>query len=159
MQQDTNTTFEITNGQQQYQTPLQSDNQYAQYSQPMNTQQQYPPVPPQQNQMGAPRGQQELIIVHTQGVNAQGTNEIQSQILCNQSRFPILITCPYCSKQGTTRIEYKSGSGTWCCCFIIYLFSCILCWIPFVNDKCQDANHMCSNCGALVGSCLYKACG
>ncbi|CAD8121230.1 unnamed protein product [Paramecium sonneborni] len=165
MQQDTNTTFEIQDPNQQYQAPIQVETQQVVYTQPMNADQaQYPPLPlqPQQNfvvqgtpyQVGAPPGQQELIIV-----NSQGINSAQSQMLCNQSRFPILITCPYCQKQGTTRIEYATGSGTWCCCFILFLFYCILCWVPFVSDKCQDSNHMCSNCGALVGSCSYKVCG
>ncbi|CAD8072233.1 unnamed protein product [Paramecium primaurelia] len=167
MQQDTNTTFEIADGQQQYQAPLQPQTQQVVYTQPMNTYQsqpQYPPPPinPQQNiivqgapyQVGSPPGQQELIVV-----NAQLGNTTQSQILCNQSRFPILMTCPYCQKQGTTRIDFQAGSGTWCCCFILFLFICCICWVPFVADGCRDANHMCPSCGQLVGSCPYKVCG
>ncbi|CAD8121909.1 unnamed protein product [Paramecium sonneborni] len=83
----------------------------------------------------------------------------QAGLLCNQSRMSIFITCPNCKQQGTTKVEYKSGSGTWCCCFILFIFIFLICWIPFVNKKCQDANHSCLNCGVLLGSCPYKVCG
>ncbi|CAD8112953.1 unnamed protein product [Paramecium primaurelia] len=158
MQQDTNTTFEIQDGQQQYQVPLQTDNQQV-YTQPMNnyaSQPQYTPNPQQVVRVqGSPYpAQQELVVVNNQLANAT-----QSQILCNSSRFAILMTCPYCQKQGLTKIDFKAGSGTWCCCFILFLFICCICWVPFVAEKCQDVNHLCSSCGQLVGSCPYKVCG
>ncbi|CAD8121911.1 unnamed protein product [Paramecium sonneborni] len=164
MQQDNSKAYLIEERQQDY------------YQEPAKQQMQYPPLPTytppptyppqaQQQQFSAPQnvpyqtappqqGQPQIIVVN------QGNDNPHSVMLCNQSKFPILITCPYCKKEGITRIEFVAGSGTWLCCYLLFLFCYPLCcWIPFVSDSCRDANHMCNTCGALVGSCPYKVCG
>ncbi|CAD8190817.1 unnamed protein product [Paramecium octaurelia] len=159
MQQDTNSAMEMTDGQLQLQ-PVQIETKQVVYTQSMITTQsqpQYPPPPPppsnpqinivvQNAPYQPPPPPQEIIVVGN------------TAVLCTQTRFPILMTCPYCSKLGTTRINFQPGAGTWICCFILLLLVWICCWIPFVSDNCQDANHMCPNCGQLVGTCIYKVC-
>ncbi|CAK81226.1 unnamed protein product (macronuclear) [Paramecium tetraurelia] len=155
MQQDSNSSFEVTTAQQQYQVPLQTNQQQG-YGQSNNNYSSQPQYPPQNIKVqGSPYpGQQELVVVNTQMGNAT-----QSQLLCNQSRFPVPLTCPYCQRQGATKIDYQTGSGTWCCCFILALFICCICWVPFLGEKCKDATHSCPHCGQVVGMCPYKVCG
>ena len=47
--------------------------------------------------------------------------------------LPASIVCPYCQKQGMTRIEKKNGLIPWLACLIIFLFGGFLgcCLIPF----------------------------
>ncbi|KAH8867087.1 Lipopolysaccharide-induced tumor necrosis factor-alpha factor like [Schistosoma japonicum] len=71
---------------------------------------------------------------------------------------PAVILCPYCRKEITTRVDYKTGILTWVGCFGIFLvggiFGC--CLIPFCCDSCKDADHYCPLCNHYLG--LYRRC-
>ena len=63
--------------------------------------------------------------------------------------------CPQCHQQILTKLSYHSGDATWLYCFFMYLAGCQLCCcLPFCVDSCQDADHHCPHCDALIGK--YK---
>ncbi|RNA07282.1 lipopolysaccharide-induced tumor necrosis factor-alpha factor [Brachionus plicatilis] len=66
---------------------------------------------------------------------------------------PAHVTCPTCKAQVITRVNYKSGGGTWLICIGLCFIGCDLgCqFIPFCVDSCKDSHHYCPNCNAFLG--------
>ncbi|XP_075251657.1 uncharacterized protein LOC142344064 [Convolutriloba macropyga] len=69
-------------------------------------------------------------------------------------RVSVVVNCPNCHATVSTRVELNPGALAWIFCLGLLLFGCWLgcCLIPFCVDSCQDARHICPNCGATVGS-------
>ena len=70
---------------------------------------------------------------------------------------PAIITCPRCGYSGLTRTTTNFNIANFLCCWCTGL----LCWICFqcCRDKdinCNDANHFCAKCNAVLGT--YSAC-
>ncbi|KAL4426934.1 hypothetical protein ABPG74_017191 [Tetrahymena malaccensis] len=107
-----------------------------------NNYQQLPP-PQQSNQYQPPQA-----FVNTQVVLPRNADHSVS---------PITIQCPLCNQVGVTSVKSKVGSGTLCCAFIL-LVTTFCCFIPFLNENCQDKLHTCPNCNAQVGTHEYKVC-
>lgn len=80
---------------------------------------------------------------------------VQIRLVVTQSVFgpnPMVVTCPSCHQQTTSKIEYVPGSRTHLWAVIL----CLLCWplmcIPYCTDSCMNANHHCSKCGSYLGT-------
>ncbi|CAF1435841.1 unnamed protein product [Rotaria sordida] len=69
-----------------------------------------------------------------------------------RGEYPTQCTCPQCGNQIVTRTQKKAGALTWIICLVLFfVFLWFLCWIPFCIDSCQDTQHYCPSCGALLG--------
>ncbi|KAL4432981.1 hypothetical protein ABPG74_005354 [Tetrahymena malaccensis] len=128
--------------------------------------QQYYPYPPQAP-MPAPQmqnnNQNQMPAIQMMPVQQQGQplinnqqNQQNSVQLCQNSAYPIQVYCNSCQQEVTTEIEYKRGSGTFCCCFLLSIFIGCCCCIPLFNKKCQDKIHHCPKCQGIIGVCEYK---
>nr|ALG36745.1 lipopolysaccharide-induced tumor necrosis factor-alpha factor 1 [Brachionus koreanus] len=79
------------------------------------------------------------------------------QPVLNQALFlgknPSHVVCPQCKAQVVTRVNYKTGGGTWLICLGLCLIGCTLgCqFIPFCVDSCKDSEHYCPNCNTYLG--------
>lgn len=65
---------------------------------------------------------------------------------------PMLITCPSCGKNGTTRVDYRTGTKTHTCAFLLCaagLDSCAC--LPYCMDSMKDALHYCPHCRSYLG--------
>ena len=51
----------------------------------------------------------------------------------------------------TTKVQHIPGGFTWLMVVILFCFTGVCCFIPFLIDECKDAYHYCSNCGHLIG--------
>lgn len=45
--------------------------------------------------------------------------------------------CPKCKANTKSYITKGSGHMTWIWCLVLFFFTGILCWIPFVCDRCR----------------------
>jgi len=68
--------------------------------------------------------------------------------------YPTNMTCGNCHSQIVTQTVTRAGLLAWLICGALVLFGCWLgcCLIPFCVDDCQDVDHICPNCKAMVGS-------
>ena len=58
--------------------------------------------------------------------------------------------CPHCnSLAGFTKTKVI-GSATFFMCFILFLFTCVCCFLAFFMDDVMDTEVKCANCGAVV---------
>ena len=105
------------------------------YGQPMYGQQNYGPGPTNygqpMNQVGF--HQQPGPVVVVQGQNASGSY------------------CPVCNTNTGSRIDYEVSGNTWVWCILLFFFTGICCWIPFVCDDCKSRVVECSTCGGKKG--------
>ena len=66
-------------------------------------------------------------------------------------RYPVSMTCPSCHAQIQTAVDYQAGTMTWIVCFVLFFFTAICCFIPFLIDACKDAVHHCPACKVFIG--------
>ena len=69
---------------------------------------------------------------------------------------PVVMICPNCKVQITTKTESKLNCLAICCCLIFDLFYFIFQAIRKRNLCCCDIEHRCPRCGATLG--VYKSC-
>lgn len=90
--------------------------------------------------------------------NQVGSNVAEAAILKDSLRStPQYVGCPYCKKQGMTRVERSCS----CCNVLCCLFTALGPWLCFQacrgkDINCCDADHYCYACGNKLGH--YDAC-
>ncbi|XP_063683552.1 cell death-inducing p53-target protein 1 homolog [Bolinopsis microptera] len=67
------------------------------------------------------------------------------------SNNPMNMTCPNCHSQILTSVTYENGTMTWVICLVLFFFTAICCFIPFLVDGCKDAIHSCPSCNRMLG--------
>ncbi|KAJ5176583.1 uncharacterized protein N7482_002460 [Penicillium canariense] len=79
---------------------------------------------------------------------------VQKAVNVNQlGEEPRLVNCPFCNREGDTRVNKESmgatGMAAVCCC----LFGGIICaFLPYCMEMCHDSHHFCTNCGQKVAA-------
>ena len=63
---------------------------------------------------------------------------------------PLNMACGNCHTQIQTSVRYEVGENTWVLCFILFFFTGICCFIPFLVDCCKNAVHQCPSCNTLL---------
>uniref|UniRef100_A0A1I8FVK1 LITAF domain-containing protein n=2 Tax=Macrostomum lignano TaxID=282301 RepID=A0A1I8FVK1_9PLAT len=126
---------------QSYPPQQQPQQQQPQQQQPQQQQ-------PQQQQPQSQHQQQQQTVVNIQ------TASLPTATAYKLGRYPVPLTCPYCSSYVNTLVTYSPGSFTWLICFLLCIFGFALCClIPFCVDSCKDAHHSCPNCRGTIGFC------
>lgn len=65
---------------------------------------------------------------------------------------PMLITCPNCQKNVTTKVDYQSGDATHSCALLLCFMGCDSCvCLPYCMDSMKDALHYCPECRVYLG--------
>ena len=67
------------------------------------------------------------------------------------SKHPQNMNCSNCHAQIQTCVNYEFGTMTWLICAILFFFTGICCFIPFLIDDCKDAIHTCPACKSFIG--------
>ncbi|XP_031419911.1 cell death-inducing p53-target protein 1 homolog [Clupea harengus] len=69
-----------------------------------------------------------------------------------------ITTCTNCRQRVETRVNYKSGSYSWCMCILLSSFGLLLgcCLIPFFAKSCKDTHHSCPKCNVELS--VHKKC-
>ena len=104
---------------------------------------QYPPAgppPAQYNKGYPPQPQPPTVVV----VNA-GSSSIRF------TKNPMSMTCPNCHSQILTSVSYEEGTLTWILCLVLFFFTGICCFIPFLVNDCKNAIHQCPSCNRQLG--------
>lgn len=75
-------------------------------------------------------------------------------------RNPVVVVCPYCETQTTTRIRNYANAGTW---FIACLLGCLcwpacFCFFPFACRCCQQTDHYCTRCHQKISEVRPFTC-
>ena len=71
------------------------------------------------------------------------------EIKLKVSEVPVTASCPYCHQSILTEIEAQPGPFTLITAII--LAHCLLCCIPFINERFQDMKHSCPKCKSTIG--------
>ncbi|KAL7641530.1 UNVERIFIED_CONTAM: hypothetical protein RMT77_007401 [Armadillidium vulgare] len=68
-------------------------------------------------------------------------------------RSSMLLTCPYCQNNMSTRIVTSPSTTAHVLAFCLCVCGCWLgcCLIPYFVDSLQEVRHYCSNCNAYLG--------
>ncbi len=59
--------------------------------------------------------------------------------------------CPVCNTNTGSRVDFEVGGKTWMWCIILFFFTGICCWIPFVCEDCKERVVECATCGGRKG--------
>ncbi|CAF1327675.1 unnamed protein product [Adineta steineri] len=68
----------------------------------------------------------------------------------NFSDIPVRTQCPQCRKVVMSLVQDTVGLGTWLLALLLILIP-PLCFLPFFIKSCKDKEHLCPNCGAVIG--------
>jgi len=60
--------------------------------------------------------------------------------------------CPACGQRNMTRIVTVVGNTNHLYAGIVFLFTGICCFIPYLMDAMKDVEHRCGNCGVLLAT-------
>ena len=66
-------------------------------------------------------------------------------------RNSIKIKCPYCKKEGMTKVK-RTTDGTMICLILLFSLCIICCLFLLLGDEKYKYEHSCSNCNSLIGS-------
>ena len=59
--------------------------------------------------------------------------------------------CPVCNSNTGSRVDYEVGGKTWMWCIVLFFFTGICCWIPFVCEDCKERVVECATCNGRKG--------
>ena len=68
------------------------------------------------------------------------------------TKYPILVTCPFCRQVVHTKPITKVGTTAWSAAFVLSLVGCCLgcCFLPFCINDFKDVYHVCPNCSCTI---------
>lgn len=83
-------------------------------------------------------------------------DRLATPVMVNQpitlyGRYPITVSCPYCSQQVLTQTRTEIGSAAWFMCFFcaaVGLWPC--CLIPLCISGFHDTYHACPSCHKVI---------
>lgn len=123
-------------------------NQMNQYNYPYNQ----PPVQP----LGPPGvTYQQGVLIQTDAHGHQNATHFQAIHVDSPiplfGRNSIKVKCPYCQKEGMTKVKSTTDGGAIC---LVLLFSlCIICCLFLLcSDAIYKYEHSCSSCNAFIGA-------
>lgn len=66
---------------------------------------------------------------------------------------PIILTCPFCKAQTSTKTRSYPSALSWILCLVICLvgFWCGCCFIPLCVPGLRNVSHYCTNCSRFIG--------
>jgi lipopolysaccharide-induced tumor necrosis factor-alpha factor len=66
--------------------------------------------------------------------------------------YSVACECPNCHRNVQTQVEYKNGALTWMLCILLFIFTFICFFIPFLIKGTKDTIHICPNCRSIIGT-------
>jgi len=126
--------------------------------------QSYPPQGPQMVQQNLPPNQTNPNMVNYSPSSLEFREETLSiqmpQVLhqyCFQKLFPrkvsptpMIVHCPACNQQITTKTQRHVGVGALGCTLGLVVCCPQICWLPFCIKDCHDLYHRCPDCGYTI---------
>lgn len=95
----------------------------------------------------------------TQGNKKNNDNDFQDQIVNLNKALksnPKFVCCPYCNKQGNTKVEQSCSVCTGVLCVVgLGVFWALIQCCRSKDINCRDADHYCVGCGNKLAS--YKS--
>ncbi|KAJ8036927.1 Lipopolysaccharide-induced tumor necrosis factor-alpha factor-like [Holothuria leucospilota] len=140
-----------------------TDEKSAAYPPPPPLQQQAPPPPYSEGYAGLPTEQpQPAGYVPPQPVQPPTQTVVVTTVSNPPTRViyrdvPVMVQCPNCKNNVTSRVVFENGLLVWICVLAIaFLFQLWLgcCLIPLFIDALKDVRHTCPVCGIHLG--LYQ---
>ena len=93
--------------------------------------------------MSEPQNQEYPVIRDNQSPAYHNSNGLPDFTLV---AHPVRVTCPYCHKEGESKVTSKIGVIQWIVCLILCLVGCwCYCCIPFCIKDLRDATHTCQH--------------
>ena len=65
--------------------------------------------------------------------------------------YPVACECPVCHQHVTTMTHHENGALVWILCVVLFIFTLICFFIPFLIKKLKDVVHTCPNCRCVIG--------
>lgn len=95
----------------------------------------------------------DTIITNDNSLLQQKLNDLQNQLKSNEDN----ITCPFCKKEGITKVDKSCSFPTGVFCIFGGVFIPLLIQLCRKKDlNCTNADHYCACCGNKLVS--YKSC-
>ncbi|PMD17818.1 hypothetical protein NA56DRAFT_259737 [Hyaloscypha hepaticicola] len=63
-----------------------------------------------------------------------------------------LADCPSCGHRAVTRTARVVGYTTHAAALGVFVFTALMCWIPYLVDYLKDVEHRCGSCGVLLAT-------
>ncbi|KAL4473521.1 hypothetical protein ABPG74_022385 [Tetrahymena malaccensis] len=72
---------------------------------------------------------------------------------------PVTAYCSNCKKEENAPVlSFKTGTGTYLCCFIWCCVAVLPGLIPFCCNRCKDKVYTCPECGLVIRKDTYEPC-
>jgi len=111
----------------------------------------YPAVTPQGQVPAAP---QQLVYYPPPNYNqtvpsapTAGAPQYANVVVSNTvPRYSCKIVCPNCKKEVDTIVSVENSTLVWVLCIILFIFTGICCFIPFLISSLKEYVHYCPSC-------------
>jgi len=95
---------------------------------------------------GAQQGQQNQTVQNVQTVQTVQKTQASNVRAITVPKSSFQMRCPNCRQQVYTVVHYEDTAIVWLLCIILFCFTGILCFIPFLIPSLKDAIHYCPIC-------------
>jgi len=106
----------------------------------------YPAVAPQQLVYYPPPNYDQLA-ASAPAPSAPATPQYANAVVSNTvPRYSCKIICPNCKKEVDTIVSVENSTLVWILCVVLFLFTGICCFIPFLIKSLKEYVHYCPSC-------------